>query len=245
MHEAQMHEATSFLTLTYTDDQLPVDNSLDVEHWKRFAKRLRKAKGPFRFLHCGEYGDNPDLPRAHYHACIFGHDFTEDREYYRMSGAGFPVYVSRELNRIWGHGMAFIGDLTFDSAAYVASYTMKRITGDDQVEHYLDPHTGALRKPEYATMSRRPGLGSTWFDKYVDEVYPEDFVVAKGLKLRPPKYYDDLLEERDPDLWEQVKTKRREHVVKHQGDLTPERLKVIEKIHDAKTSLLSQKRRAT
>ena len=55
-----------------------------------------------------------------------------------------------------------IGDMTFESAAYVARYCMKKVTGDAAEEHYMvvDSETGEYlghKKPEYATMSRRPG----------------------------------------------------------------------------------------
>ena len=62
--------------------------------------------------------------------------------------------------------------------------------------------TGEMHKlwPEYVTMSRRPGIGSKWFDQYQSDVYPKDFTTVRGKKIKPPKYYDRLLENVDPEL---------------------------------------------
>jgi hypothetical protein len=32
-------------------------------------------------------------------------------------------------------------------------------------DHYLDRDTGIMLKPEYTTMSRRPGIAAGWFKK--------------------------------------------------------------------------------
>lgn len=221
MHEAQMHEASSFVTLTYDDEHLPKDKSLHLEHWTNFAKRLRKQVGPFRFLHCGEYGDK--LHRPHYHACIFGLDFIEDREQYKKA-----LFLSPLLNKTWGMGFAVIGSLTFESAAYVSRYVVKKITGKAAEDHYQG------RKPEYATMSRRPGLGQTWFNKYHSEVYPSDEVIVRGKKCKPPRYYDKLLEKQNPELLKLIKDQRKKAAIEHEADQTWERLKVREEVQEAK-----------
>ncbi|MFN7611381.1 MAG: hypothetical protein ACK5QX_10675, partial [bacterium] len=66
-HEASLHEANSFLTLTYSNEHLPADLSVDVIALQKFMKRLRKAlyPAPVRFVACGEYGEN--TLRPHYH----------------------------------------------------------------------------------------------------------------------------------------------------------------------------------
>lgn len=101
MHEAQTHEKNCFLTLTYDDAHLPEDHSLDVAHWQRFAKRLRKSHGPFRFIHCGEYGDISLRP--HYHALLFGVDFGSDSVPVRTNNS-HPLRVSASLSKLWPYG---------------------------------------------------------------------------------------------------------------------------------------------
>ena len=73
IHEASLHEDNCFITLTYDDAHLPTDLSLNVSHFQKFMKRLRKRFGEgIRFFHCGEYGEN--FGRPHYHACLFTSD---------------------------------------------------------------------------------------------------------------------------------------------------------------------------
>jgi len=202
MHEAQLHQKNSFLTLTYSDEYVPKDGSLKVEDFQLFMKRLRKrSSSPLRFFHCGEYGETTSRP--HYHACLFGDDFSTDRVLYKVTPQGDLLYNSRRLSEAWPEGHAVIGDLTFESAAYVARYCLKKVTGPEASDHYGE------RKPEYVTMSRRPGIGSDWFDRFKSEVYPSDSVVMRGREMMPPPFYDKLLEKTDPGLFELVKKSRR------------------------------------
>lgn len=236
LHEAQMHDRNCFITLTYDDDHLPASRSVDVRDWQLFAKRLRKERGKFRFFHCGEYGDATSRP--HYHACVFGMDFAEDRVLYRRTP--HKLWTSPALTAIWGKGHSIIGALTFDTAAYVARYIMKKRTGAGSTEHYayVDQETGERheRRPEYTTMSRRPGLGASWLERYSSDVYPNDFVVTNGRPARPPRYYDDRLELTDPELVEEIKFDRARKAEKHAHNNTPERLAVREKCEEARRS---------
>lgn len=239
VHEAQLHEHNCFITLTYDQDHLPEDLSVNVRHWQLFAKRLRKAYGPFRYLHCGEYGDHNYRP--HYHACLFGIDFSKDRVLWKKDGAN-ESFVSPALNEIWGQGFTTLGHLTKQSAAYVARYVMKKVTGPMAEEHYrrLDHATGEewSVKPEYVTMSRRPGLGREWLAKFKNDVYPDDEVIQDGERHRPPRFYDYVLEAEDPELLERIKEKRREAISKE--EFTPDRLDAKEQIHNSKINQLKR-----
>ena len=46
-------------------------------------------------------------------------------------------------------------------------------------------------------MSRMPGIGKTWLEKYKSDVYPHDYVVINNHKVKPPRYYDSLLSEEE------------------------------------------------
>lgn len=224
MHEADSWDANCFLTLTLRD--LPPGGSLDVEHWKGFAKRLRARGYKFRYFHCGEYGERTRRP--HYHAAIFGQDFTGDRKYYAPSKSGFPLWTSATLDDAWRLGQVWIGNLTFESAAYVARYVTKKITGRNALKHYNG------RKPEYTTMSRDPGLGKAWISKYLDEVYRSDEVIVNGAPSQPPKYYDQVLGALDPDRLERVKAARLESAKVHEWNRTAARLAVREEVQIAR-----------
>lgn len=237
IHEAQMHEDNIFITLTYASEHLPKNYSLDHEHFQIFIRALRdKTKKKLRFYMCGEYGEpteeNNFIARPHFHAIIFGHDF-EDKTYWKTRN-GNRVYRSETLESIWTKGNSEIGTVTFESAGYVARYVLKKQTGERAEAHYNG------RKPEYTRMSNRKGIGESWYQKYKNEVFPDDFVVTPdGRKMQTPTYYRRLLEREDPELHEQLKKLR---VVKAQTNPnnTPERLIVREKCHKRKAERLKR-----
>lgn len=235
-HEASMCDENSFITLTFDDVHLdrraPEDKhgnklsnwSIWPREFQLFMKRLRKRNNPkkIKYYHCGEYGEKPEpgqtLGRPHYHACLFNHDFDDKIEF--GSRGGNKYYISGELESLWPYGHCIIGEVTFDSAAYVARYIMKKRTGENTGDHYrritgFDPYTGEVEgdplTPEYVTMSR--GIGKSWFNKYQKtDVYSKDYVTVNGKKCRPPKYYDRELEKVDPDKYEQIKLAREEEM---------------------------------
>lgn len=229
VHEAQLHERNCFITLTYNQEHVPKDGGLVVKHWQDFAKRARHEFGPFRFFHCGEYGDKNFRP--HYHACLFGIDFP-DQEPFQKTGDR-TTYTSPSLDEKWGMGFCTVGEMNFESAAYVARYCMKKATGKHAKNRYfridLDTGDAYFVKPEYITMSRRPGLGANWLKQFASDVYPSDFIIHEGKKHRPPKFYDKRKEAEDPQEYEGIAKKRRDHVTSS-GDYTEERLKTKELI---------------
>lgn len=252
--EARLHDepdpdgnipSNCFITLTYDDEHLPEDYSVDVEHWKLFRKRLRERIGPFRFYLCGEYGEKNLRP--HYHACIFGRDFTWDRQPLDTPNK-HPLYESETLNAAWGHGFASIGAMTYETAAYTASYVRKKVTGEKAEAFYrrIHPLTGRVCnvRPEFATMSRRPGLGKAYFDRYKHEIYANDgTVVADGRVFPAPTYFDKLMEEEDPDLMRRVKATRRAKGIKFDEDDgrdRRDRLDVTHIINEAKAALAAK-----
>jgi hypothetical protein len=244
--EASLYESNVFLTLTYRDEDLPALGSLQKRDWQLFMKRLKKRyRGrSIRFFHCGEYGDT--TARPHYHAILFNFDL-EDKKYLKTTETGHPVYTSQVLDDTWGLGDCYIGSVTFESAAYCARYVMKKLTGRRKSEY------GSM-EPEYATQSRRPGIGSPWLAKFKTDVYPNDIVIIEGGKQRVPTYYDNLLTQQQTDIgyWtedktgfpiympyksisdrtemERIKDKRKRSANKHSENNTPERMAVREEL---------------
>lgn len=244
VHESRLYDRNCFITLTFNDESLvsrsnPI--SVDVRDFQLFMKRLRKRFGSgIRFFHCGEYGDLTQRP--HYHACLFNFDFHDKVHWKTVNG--FPLYISEILSELWSdpvtgksYGFSTIGSVTFESAAYVARYIMKKITGDNALYNYCNffEDTGEIvsfRRPEYVTMSRRPGIGKSWIDEYMKDVYVngEDSVIMNGRKVRPPKYYDSQFEIVSPSDLESIKLKRKSKAALHEADCTPDRLSVREKV---------------
>jgi len=234
LHEGQMHDRNAFITLTYDDEHLPADGSLDVEHWKKFAKRVRKRLGKMRFYHIGEYG--PSTRRPHYHACIFGQDFQNpELPWQQQDKKGF-VWRSPILEELWTQGNSTIGPFNEQTASYCAKYVISKPKGEHAESYYerLDPSTGEVWavKPEYSTMSLKPGIGAKWLEKYKNDVYPDDGIVHDNKHYRPPKYYDDLVERDDPELLEKLKSKRKSHIKTNASNNTPQRLETRERVKE-------------
>ena len=200
----------------------------------------RSAKG-IRFYMCGEYGE--DTKRPHYHACLFGIRFL-DREHFKTTKAGEKLYRSEFLQSFWPHGYAATGDVTFESAAYIARYVLKKRFGDvaNEFSHYkfVDDYGEVhYRAPEFNRMSLKPGIGGAWFDEFRREVYPADSVVMRGRLMKPPKYYDKLLEQRDADMRDYVDSLRYQASLDN-PDGSMARLRVREICTRARLSLVSR-----
>ncbi len=242
MHEAQMYADNSFVTLTYDDDHLPVGGQLCLADFQCFMKRLRKAISPrkVRFFHCGEYGE--ELGRPHYHALLFGFDF-EDKVLWSVRNE-FPVWRSSVLESLWPLGQSEIGSVSFESAAYVARYVTKKVTGAAAAAHYerVDESTGEVFQavPEYATMSRRPGIGRSWLEEFHSDVYPRDHVVSRGGEAKPPRYYDQWYAGRDPKRFKAIQLDRRR--ARKREDETVDRLAVREACAEAGLRFHSRRR---
>jgi len=224
---------STFITLTYDQKHIPIDNSLVPEHLQKFIKKLRRRIEPnkIRYYGSGEYGSKcpkheiKDCPtcgsvqRPHYHAIILGWAFPDrvligHRE-------GLPIYESDQLRKTWGKGNHEIGSVTFESSAYVARYVMKKQTGRPVDEGHYTTYCPLRDKwfdvlPEFATMSTRPGIGMPWLGFYWDEVYENDEmpIPGRGLYGTPPKYFDYLLEKWDYKDIEEIRTKRRDAMAK-------------------------------
>lgn len=135
MLEACCHERASFVTLTYDKNNLPEGGHVVPSDLQLWLKRYRKVVGPIRFFGVGEYGDFSKRP--HYHVAVFGRGLED----------------TQVVRRTWGKGHIFVGDLTLESAQYVAGYVNKKMTSADD-ERLCGLH------PEFARMSLRPGIGS-------------------------------------------------------------------------------------
>lgn len=229
VHEAQMHEENSFLTLTYNDDNLPQHGSLEKKHVVDFMKRLRDSISPkkIRSFGCMEYGER--LKRPHYHILIFGHTFDDQvllKEY-----RGHRYYISEKLDKLWKKGYCVIGHVNFETAAYVSRYVTKKLTGPQAEDHYsiVDEYGEIIQlEPEQSiAVSRRPGIGAPWLAKHMTDVYPSDEVIIRGKKLRPPKFYDKKFELENPEIYKKLVSKRTIRA-KNNPDNSPERLTVKE-----------------
>ena len=213
-HEAQYHEQSCFVTLTYAN----APKTLHVSHVQNFLKRLRK-QGKIRHFITGEYGEKTHRP--HYHAIIFGSDYR---------GGAFNIddrmYGNEWLNRIWGKGDCVIGEFNMQSACYVAGYVNKKI--DD--------------KDTFSIMSRRPPLGYQWALDNADMLHRNESVIIEGSEHPIPKVYFNWAEcskfrPGRVDL-DSVKANRSSHV----KNRSLEQIRTKEKNHRARDKSKSDER---
>lgn len=242
MHESKCWPENSFLTLTYDDQALPQNYGLDLRHLQLFFKRLRKSLDqPIRYFACGEYGDESGRP--HYHAVVFNYD-PPDKKPHGRNERGELIYSTEQLTKVWQHGFATSGDVTPGSCAYVARYVTKKLkTSDDfgQDRYYrLSPIDGRMHsvRPEFAVMSRRPGLGDNFTKQFKSDYYPSGFVVVDGVKHAAPAYYTKKLsEEEQQHLKRQARTRA---MAKARSEKTMERRLARAAVRDARIKNLKR-----
>lgn len=228
MLEAMRHTSNSFITLTYDDDHLPKDEfyhpktgqvyapfSVNPEHHRLFFNSLRyhyhqhfprqyDADGNcinnLRFYMVGEYGDSTQRP--HYHYALFGYPRCSDGA--RTIGRKFfPCRCPScsLISKVWSKGNIFVGNLTLESANYIAGYVTKKLT-NDKSQYNQDILQG--RHPEFSRMSRMPGIGLATVDAmhnslagYDLEDYTIPRVLVHGSKSLPlGRYLSDKLHEK-------------------------------------------------
>lgn len=122
---------------------------------------------------------------------------------------------STPLTGIWTFGRAIIGSVTTGSAGYVARYSLKKRGKELCYSKDSDRPAGStsLVKSEFIRMSRSPGLGYQWFQRYKDDCYPHSYVVMptydnRNIKVPVPRYFDKLYEQSDPIPYSIMKLER-------------------------------------
>lgn len=163
-HEAQCHEYSSFLTLTYRD----APEKVSVHDLQCFIKRMRKHH-ELRYFGCGEYGGKTRRP--HYHLLIFGEDFLTPAKY--VAEAGNDTYINTWVEKVWGHGEVRISPVNPERCFYSAGYCLKKI-GD---------------KDTFAIQSRNPTIGREWLNQNWDNLRRTGHVIIDGQKNAIPQVY--------------------------------------------------------
>lgn len=151
--ESHAHTFSTFVTLTYSPENVPEDGSLRPLDTQLWLKRLRDAIKPrrIRFYLVGEYGDKNFRP--HYHVMLFGISTDEYELIYKT----------------WGLGNVMLGTVESASCQYIAGYVTKKMTSADD-----DRLQG--RYPEFCRMSNRPGIGCGGDSTIIDQL--SDFLTT-------------------------------------------------------------------
>lgn len=209
-HEAMSHEENCFVTLTYDNKNLPPYGGLRYDDLVKFWKRVRKFlwkhyRKRLRYYAVGEYGDK--TLRPHYHACIFGHAFTEGRVILKTTP--HLLWWSPELAQLWGMGNnVSVGALNFETARYTASYVTKKLRMKQQYVR-IEEETGELVKLEQPRAFMSRNLARKWWEENRHYVSATDTVIINGRKQKPPKAYDKWLGEVNKLPLEMVKEERK------------------------------------
>lgn len=236
-HELSCHKESVFITLTYSDLHLSLQNleygrdrfnSLEKEELSLFIKRLRRSIEPLkiRFFASGEYGEKC-TERPHYHVLIFG--LSKDHDIFKNK---VPVYRGGQIKYyylntpLWPHGHIEVSARIPDekSAQYIAKYVAKK-KGVSDKDYYK------LRKilPEFLLMSRRPGIGYLGIKKHSDFYKSHPYGRIGSFKVKLPRYVLDKVEQfTDFDLRGQLNSDTRVYYTKNQKVVI--RRKLYEKV---------------
>jgi len=190
VHEAQMHEKNSFITLTYDDEHLG-DGRLHYEDFQKFMKRLRKTQNdPIGVFVTGEYGEKTKRP--HWHAILFNWRPSDLKHKYTNDG-GDQVFTSENLERLWPQGNSELGSVTFKSAGYCARYAAKKLVHGYDDSHEFHP---------ISKKSSKHAIGKTWLEKYWQDVFLHgSLILSDGTSIGVPRYYEKWLKQHKPQEW--------------------------------------------
>lgn len=172
IHEIGKGDGT-FLTLTYDDEHLPIDKSVNKDDLQKFFKRIRKHlnnERKIKYYAVGEYGGK--FGRCHYHAIVTNTHFRQDLELFQ---------------KCWTKG--FITSLPAVPAdiRYTLKYMEKEQHQKDKI-YFVD---GMEVAPPFSIMSK--GLGLDWILVNREQIIALDGYPRNGHIQSLPRYYRNKL----------------------------------------------------
>lgn len=176
MMELEEAKKAVFITLTFDDFHFGSKNEIDKRDLQLFFKRLRHLVGSFRYFACGEYGGQSG--RKHYHAILFGLGLEDLAISGCVRDGEKPLYLSDFIMQAWPFGFSSVGEADFASILYVARYGQKSLEE---------------KKGGFLMMSRRPGLGVSYFKKHLEE-FKDGTVYLAGQVFSVPAYFRTFYE---------------------------------------------------
>lgn len=172
----QSGRGASFVTLTYNDDCIPVNEeglvTLRRKDLQNFIKNMRrnmeyhKQNIPFKYIYCGELGS--DTNRPHYHIVFLG-----------LS----DCVVKQYTKKLWKFGLCDVGPLSNGGIRYVCKYLTKSYSNKEIKK--LRDELGVERPFVYHSI----GLGKDWINRYMDQIAENDYTFnLNSKKYLFPKY---------------------------------------------------------
>lgn len=197
--EAKSHENNYFLTLTIDDDHLKdscgnigVKNLMFaptacMDDLTAFVKRLRADQdyhhdNRLKWFGCTEYGDSSNRP--HGHMILFG-PILDDLKPWTKSGSNW-LYRSEYLESKWKQGNILVGEMTAESAQYVAKYCSKVTDEYKKSCEELGVEVPKLR------MSRNPGIGIEYLKHHRLQILNDNGIYIHGKLVPIPEYWKEM-----------------------------------------------------
>lgn len=233
VHEAQYHRDSCFLTVTYNEDSVPLNNgvrTLCYSDIQKFLKLLRKYINnskiryfrlhniPYdkdkdyvkiRYFCSSEYGTQGTI-RPHYHLIIFGWcPRPKQLVLWNYGKSGMPNYRCFALERFcWKNkDNKSKGMIVVGSATRQSAGYIARYTLE---KAYVRPDDFyKFREKEGIRMSRRNGLGENYIKENFDNVFRLGFInLCEGNKIfryAIPRFYKKWLQKNFPERYELLK----------------------------------------
>lgn len=222
--EMQYHKEACFLTLTYNDKNYP--GRLVKSHLIDFIKALRNRGVQCRYLGCGELGSQSK--RAHYHLILFGYR-PDDLELHSRGSNGDLLYISKDLEKLWAKGFVMVGDVSYQSAGYVARYTTKKVADDDS----------------FLVCSSRPGIGYQYYEDHKQDILSSGFVYGDfgdNYKAPIPRYFEKYLRKDFPVEYDAlIKERMRRTLMSQDNDMINHQFTNPEELKDYIAQILDRK----
>jgi hypothetical protein len=189
VHESAYHKKSSFLTLTYSEQNMPENGSISKKELQNFFKRLRKNSGlELKYYAAGEYGEREKRP--HYHAIVFGLGNSENEK--------------ELVLKSWQYrGFVYHGTVTHASARYVANYVHK---------NYIDEYDYDGRTPPFQLQSK--GIGKEFAYDNKDLIERNLSLTIGGKPVGLPRYYRIKLGI-ESERFGELQQKRKDELLEH------------------------------
>lgn len=181
-HELDYYPDSSFVTLTYDDNHLPIGEmgipTLRKRDLQNCIKRVRKQLPPdhkIKYYACGEYGDVTQRP--HYHMIMMGLGLSAEHKH---------IITNAWDKCDWDNDNIYLGSFGLaepDSIRYVAQYIDKKFTGDLADEEYKDKG----REPVFRLLSQ--GLGLRYAQAHEEQIKQRSGITLNGTQQSIPRYY--------------------------------------------------------
>ena len=242
--ECLQWEHNYMITLTYDNEHVPKNGeklTLQQEDFQKFMKRFRDHwdrkhdwkyiddnQPGIRYFNAGEYGGSDEYTdtkgqkrkgteRPHYHFIAFNCPLYDLKPFFRNE-FNQQVYLSAEIEQIWGRGQVTVCEANWNTCAYVARYILKKQKGPDAEQYYTDLGI----QPEFTCMSLKPAIGKKYYDEHKYEIFEKEEIIIRKkhidkryqlteeiVRVKPPKYFTDLFALEEPDIVEALKKHRK------------------------------------